>query len=74
MKDDKIKITSAAIEPYLDLRNYACIHLKVPKTDCPWLNDIIRESLKSKMEDMSALFPNHKIAALTQFEKKEESQ
>lgn len=27
----------------MTLRDYACIHLKVPKTNYPWLNEIIKE-------------------------------
>ena len=27
----------------MTLRDYACIHLKVPKTNYPWLNELIKE-------------------------------
>lgn len=29
----------------MTLRQYACIQLKVPETDLPWLNEIIKKSL-----------------------------
>ena len=28
----------------MTLRDYACIHLKVPKSNYPWLNELIKES------------------------------
>ena len=30
-------------------RDYACIHLKVPKTGKPWLDDLIREAKKDEL-------------------------
>ena len=29
----------------MTLKDYACIKLKIPKTDYDWLNDLIKESL-----------------------------
>jgi hypothetical protein len=36
---------TTAGDPGMSLRDYACIKLKVPKTDKEWLNEIIIESL-----------------------------
>lgn len=33
----------------LSERDYACIHLKVPKTGKPWLDDLIREAKKDEL-------------------------
>ncbi len=33
----------------LSKRDYACIHLKVPKTGKPWLDELITESLRNEM-------------------------
>lgn len=32
----------------MTLRQYACIHLRVPETNLPWLNELIKESSKSR--------------------------
>ena len=31
------------------MKDYACIHLKVPKTGKPWLDALITESLRNEM-------------------------
>ena len=31
------------------LKDYACIHLKVPKTGKPWLDELITESLRNEL-------------------------
>ena len=37
------------MSPGLSQLDYACIHLKVPRTKKPWLDELITESLRNEM-------------------------
>ena len=56
----------------MTLREYACIHLKIPQTDRDWLNDLIRESVYNDMALSAihglAVSPYHSINAKMAYE------
>ena len=47
----------------INIRDYACIHLKVPKTGKPWLDELITDSLRNEMAGraMQGNLSNHRI-------------